>query len=81
MHDLDHLVFVGAVLLLALHALAYVRWTEDDVAVSLRYAVNLSAGDGLVYNVGERVEAISNIGFVLVLAPFLLVRVRQRGWL
>lgn len=58
---------LAAVLLVA-HALAYVRWTEDDAGVSLRYADHLATGAGLVYNPSERVEAISNLGYVLGLA-------------
>src|SRR5437870_3217188 len=57
-------------LLLVLHAGAYLYWTEDDAGVTLRYAANLAAGRGLVYNPGERVEGISNLGYTLLLAPF-----------
>ena len=48
---------------------------SDDAYISYRYARSLAAGDGLVFNPGERVEGYSNLLFVLVLAPaFLLVR-------
>jgi len=57
-------------LLLTAHALAYVLWTEDDAAISLRAVTNLTDGHGPVYNPGERVEAISNLGWVLLLTPF-----------
>src|SRR5436190_13736965 len=60
-----------ATVLLVLHALAYLRWTEDDAAITFRYAANLASGHGLVYNVGERVEAISNLGYALLLVPVL----------
>jgi hypothetical protein len=44
----------------------FVLW--DDAMISLRYAQNLVAGNGLVWNAGERVQGISNLGVTLVLA-------------
>lgn len=32
----------------------------DDAMISMRYAYNLAHGNGLVWNVGERVEGITN---------------------
>ena len=40
-----------------LHAWA-LRFTMDDTYISLRYAQNLVAGHGLVFNPGERVEGL-----------------------
>jgi hypothetical protein len=40
----------------------------DDAYISFRYARNLVAGDGLVFNRGERVEGFTNPGWVLLLA-------------
>lgn len=40
----------------------------DDAYVSYRYAVNLVQGHGLVFNVGERVEGITNLLWTLLLA-------------
>jgi arabinofuranosyltransferase len=40
----------------------------DDSFISYRYAVNLARGDGLVYNVGERVEGYTNLLWVLLLS-------------
>jgi hypothetical protein len=36
---------------------AFPHQTPDDVFITLRYAANLAAGHGPVYNIGERVEA------------------------
>lgn len=33
---------------------------NDDAMISMRYAHNLARGDGLVWNIGERVEGFSN---------------------
>ncbi|MCC6215383.1 MAG: hypothetical protein IT376_10970 [Polyangiaceae bacterium] len=38
----------------------YFARTVDDAFISLRYAENLAAGDGFVYNPGERVEGTSS---------------------
>jgi hypothetical protein len=44
----------------------FVLW--DDAMISMRYARNLVAGGGLVWNPGERVQGISNLGVTLVMA-------------
>jgi arabinofuranosyltransferase len=44
------------------------RWAPvDDAYISFRYAAHLAAGDGLVFNVGERVEGYSNFLWTLIL--------------
>jgi arabinofuranosyltransferase len=40
----------------------------DDAYISFRYAQNLAAGEGLVFNPGERVEGYSGLSWVLLLA-------------
>ncbi|MFC2144644.1 hypothetical protein ACFLQM_03045, partial [Acidobacteriota bacterium] len=45
------------------------HWTMDDAFISLRYVENFWGGAGLVFNPGERVEGITNIGWVVVLLP------------
>jgi len=62
--------------LAALLALGVVRawqlaWVCDDAFISLRYAENLVAGHGLVYNPGERVEGYTNLLWTLGLAVLL----------
>jgi len=49
------------------------RWVQDDAYVSFRYARNLVRGDGLVYNVGERVEGYSNFLWTMLSAVPLAV--------
>ncbi|MFN3652141.1 MAG: hypothetical protein ACK47B_21400 [Armatimonadota bacterium] len=52
---------------------AYLFWTGaiyEDAFISLRYAENLAAGHGLVYNPGERVFGASTPLHVLFLAGF-----------
>jgi arabinofuranosyltransferase len=40
----------------------------DDSMISMRYAWNLAHGNGLVWNVGERIEGYSNLLMVLVMS-------------
>jgi hypothetical protein len=51
--------------------LAYVflfsGFTIDDAFISFRYSANFAAGNGLVFNIGERVEGYSNFLWVLIL--------------
>jgi hypothetical protein len=44
--------------------------TQDDAYISFRYAANFLAGEGLVYNYGERVEGYTNFLWVMLLALF-----------
>ncbi|GEM_PF-529763 len=43
-------------------------WVCDDAFISYRYAENLVQGDGLVFNVGERVEGYTNFLWTLLTA-------------
>ena len=43
-------------------------WLSDDAFISWRYAQNLVAGNGLVYNPGERVEGYTNFLWTVLLA-------------
>ncbi len=56
--------------LLLIHCSYYLGWTIDDPYISYRYAENLVAGNGLVFNPGEYVEGYSNFLFTLLLALF-----------
>lgn len=42
----------------------------DDALISMRYAWNLAHGHGLVYNIGERIEGITNLLMTLLMAVF-----------
>jgi arabinofuranosyltransferase len=44
------------------------EFTVDDAYISFRFAQNLADGNGLVYNVGERVEGYTNFLWTLLLA-------------
>jgi len=53
--------------LLVVHALHFFR-PVDDAYISFRYAENLAAGQGVVFNAGERVEGYTNFLWVVVLS-------------
>jgi hypothetical protein len=42
---------------------------SDDAMTSMQYAKNLASGNGLVFNVGERVEGYTNFLWVIVMTP------------
>ena len=41
------------------------NFTQDDAFISYRYVANYLNGDGLVYNIGERIEGFTNFGWVI----------------
>ena len=60
------LAFILAVLLY--HNLSIRPWMLDDAFISFRYAENIAAGQGAVFNPGERVEGYTTFFWVLLLA-------------
>jgi hypothetical protein len=58
-------------LLLVVHGLLFFPMRVDDAFILLRYAENLAAGHGPVFNVGERVEGFTSPAMVGVEAAFL----------
>jgi arabinofuranosyltransferase len=56
-------------LICLLTPLAYLcRFVQDDAFISFRYAANLIAGHGLVFNPGERVEGYTNFLWTALMA-------------
>ena len=58
---------LGVLVVLALVHAFRLRWLSDDAFISFRYADNWARGNGLVYNVGERVEGYTNFLWTAVL--------------
>lgn len=56
-------------------------WVCDDAFISFRYAKNLAAGHGLVWNIAEspRVEGFSNLLWVLLISLFERVGANVQG--
>lgn len=65
----------GAMFLVCFAGLILLAWAnrfvQDDAFISFRYAANLAAGEGLVWNPGEPVEGYTNFLWVLALAAGL----------
>ncbi len=58
------------------HAAVFRRWLIDDAGISFTYSRNLAQGFGLVAQPGALpVEAYSNFLWVILLAPFFLLRI------
>jgi hypothetical protein len=57
--------------LISFSGMLWVSWLSDDVFISFRYAQNLVAGNGLVYNPGERVEGYTNFLYTMLAALVL----------
>jgi arabinofuranosyltransferase len=68
---------VAASLALLVHEVFYYRDlggdAVDDAYISFRYAQNLIAGHGLVFNPGERVEGYTNFLWTVILALFMRI--------
>ena len=62
-------ILVSLIALHVLHVLRY-NFISDDAFISLRYAANLLAGHGLIFNPGERVEGFTSPLWTLLLAGF-----------
>ncbi len=58
----------------------WLRWTCDDAFVSFRYALNLVEGNGLVWNVGERVEGYTNLLWTLLMVPAIGLGLDPIAW-
>jgi len=64
-------LLAAAALVFGIWRAAQLAWICDDAFISLRYAQNLVAGHGLVYNLGEYVEGYTNLLWTLALAAAL----------
>ena len=49
------------------HSFEIYPWMLDDAFITFRYAENLASGNGLVYNIGERVEGCTAFLWTLLL--------------
>jgi hypothetical protein len=54
----------------------YGRNVVDDAMTSMQYAKQLALGNGLVFNIGERVEGYTNFAWVVLMAPIYWLSTR-----
>lgn len=62
------LLWACAVLAAAAAGIAFFHYMPDDAWLQLRYARNLAAGEGMVFNPGEPVEGYSGFLWIVILA-------------
>ncbi|MDD5307709.1 MAG: hypothetical protein PHU25_10355 [Deltaproteobacteria bacterium] len=58
----------------------YLRWTLDDAYIAFAYAQNWVLGNGLVFNVGERVEGYTSFSWVALSALGLRLKADVVPW-
>lgn len=66
------LPLVPAILLYG-HLVNTLNFYQDDAYISFRYVANYLNGDGLVFNIGERVEGYTNFGWIIYLIGWGLI--------
>jgi len=67
-------IFTAAVIIrIVFHLSTHFMW--DDAFITFRYADNLAAGHGFVYNIGEHVLGTTTPLFTLLLAAFRVIGV------
>lgn len=68
---------LAPILLACASLFAVMKWfwgfVQDDAYISLRYAANFAAGQGLVMNPGEKVEGFTNLTWTLMAAFFIKI--------
>ncbi len=62
------IVAIASVVALSVAWAWRLAWLSDDAFISFRYARHLVQGDGLVFNVGERVEGYTNFLWTVLMA-------------
>ncbi len=77
-----HLYLVCAVAAVAAGVLSAIQraWICDDAYITYRYAEHLVAGDGLVFNAGERVEGYTNLSWTVWTALGMQLGVGPEAW-
>ncbi len=50
------------------------KFIQDDAYISFRYIQNFVDGNGLVFNIGEKVEGYTNLLWVLILSFFVMLK-------
>ena len=63
---LSRFILIISLLLIIFYFYATWDFPIDDAYISFRYARNFAEGNGLVYNIGERVEGYSNFFWVIL---------------
>ncbi|MCS6774610.1 MAG: hypothetical protein NZ693_10935 [Thermoflexales bacterium] len=63
------LAWLACFALFGIQVALFHEFTIDDAYITFRYVKQWVAGNGLVFNIGERVEGYSNFLWIVLLAP------------
>ena len=77
----EWLPLLGTGVLLTVCMVSYKGYIKDDAFISLRFARNLAAGNGMVFNLGERVEGYTNFLWIVLSAPAYWVGADPVTWI
>src|ERR1044071_2088878 len=58
----------GSAIVFGLYRAVSLRWISDDAFITMRYVKNFLEGNGLVYNIGERVEGYTHFLWLLLVS-------------
>jgi arabinofuranosyltransferase len=64
-------IVVISIALALVHTFFFLNYITDDAFISFRYLDNFLSGNGLVYNIGERVWGFTNFLWIVMLAPWV----------
>ena len=64
---IKHILALLPALVVFVYFALQLNFIQDDAYISYRYVENFLNGDGLVYNIGERVEGFTNFAWVIYL--------------
>ncbi len=73
--DNNNIVYVllGAICLIFVYLCFQTKFIQDDAYITFRYVENFINGNGLVFNVGEKVEGYTNFLWLLLLSVFAVL--------
>lgn len=64
------LFILSGICVYSIYRMNEIKFIQDDAYITLRYVQNFINGNGLVFNLGERVEGYTNFLWVMILSLF-----------
>jgi hypothetical protein len=69
------IIIIASIIFIFAYNLHIYPWMMDDAFIFFRYAENFAAGEGFVYNPGERVEGCTSFLWMLILGAAALFKI------
>ena len=63
-------ILLGAVCVIFIYLCFQTKFVQDDAYITFRYVENFVNGNGLVFNIGEKVEGYTNFLWLILLSSF-----------